>query len=317
MPSYNQAKFLPAALESILNQKTENGSKNIEYELFVQDGGSNDESVEILKAYEGKFGGRMKWTSARDGGQTAAINEGLKKTSGEILCYLNSDDVLVAEAFENVIEVFEKNTSASFIYGRAEIIDETGGKVKNYEVKDFDSEDLFYKELLKTCFICQPACFWRRSVYEKLGGFDEKLKYNMDYEYWLRSAKSGEEFIFADDVLAQSRWHNETKTKSGRLNLHQEALKMLENYSPKNRPNVRWLRGTCEAFGEEYAMIKEGTSNKEEKTKFLIYARGYLEGLKGLCAQYNISAWESLYIVVRVFKGYERWIKQYIGAIRS
>src|ERR1039458_5675077 len=114
VPSYQQGEFLERTLQSILTQD------HADVEIIVQDGGSTDRSIEILKQYEG----RLRWETRRDNGQSAAMNEGLSKATGEFLCYLNSDDVFCPNALRRVAGFFASHPEAQIVYGLAEFINE-------------------------------------------------------------------------------------------------------------------------------------------------------------------------------------------------
>ncbi|CAB3804042.1 glycosyltransferase [Pararobbsia alpina] len=208
-PSYNQGRFLRRTIESVLTQSYPN------IELIVMDGGSTDESVEILKSY----GDRINWVSEKDRGQTHAINKGLGEARGSILAYLNSDDVLLPGAVAMVVSYFEAHKRVSLIYGKAHYIDENDKITGDYRTA-FYSKDALAEE----CIICQPATFWRRTLQDKIGVFDERLHYVMDYDYWLRAAVSGEGIVHVDHYLASSRLYADTKTLSARGKIYRELF---------------------------------------------------------------------------------------------
>ncbi|MGZ5381629.1 MAG: glycosyltransferase family 2 protein, partial [Thermoanaerobaculia bacterium] len=150
-PSLNQGKFIRATLESVLSQ----GYPNLDYR--VQDGGSTDETLAVLRAFEP----RVAFVSEKDRGQADAINRGLSKATGEVLGYLNSDDVLRPGALAAVGEAFAANPELLFAWGRAIYLDEAGDAVSPYLVRPDAVE-----RLADACFIAQPAAFFRRRVWE-------------------------------------------------------------------------------------------------------------------------------------------------------
>lgn len=201
-PSLNQGKFIRATIESVLSQEY----PGLEY--FVQDGGSTDETFDVLRGHEGRLG----WISESDRGQADAINRALRRTRGEVLGYLNSDDVLRPGALQAVGELFASRPEILFVWGRAAYIDEKGETVSPYLTRP---EAL--RRLADACFIAQPAAFFRRKVWEEVGDFDETLHHAMDYDYWLRLAdrygpSCGE---FLDRELAGCRMHADAKTVAG------------------------------------------------------------------------------------------------------
>lgn len=178
-PSFNQGHFIKETIDSVLNQNY----PNLEY--IVMDGGSTDDTVKILKSY----GNKIQWISKKDKGQTDAINKGIKKTNGEIVAYINSDDVMLPNTLHTVAEYFMKNEKAMWVSGDYFIIDAKGNKIQSFVAS--------YKKILRNYpyawvlsianFIIQPSTFWRRSLTKEIGFFREDLHYVMDFEYWMRA----------------------------------------------------------------------------------------------------------------------------------
>ena len=180
-PSYNQGRFLRRTIDSVLNQDY----PRVEYLVF--DGGSTDESIDILNSY----GNRFFWRSERDRGQTDAINKGLLRANGDILAYLNSDDVLLPGAIATAVKHFESRADWELLYGNAYHIDEDDHVLGEYPTAPYD-----FDRLLQSCCICQPAAFWRRSLSEHVGLFDDTLHCAMDYEYWLRIGRFSQYYAY-------------------------------------------------------------------------------------------------------------------------
>lgn len=204
-PSYNQAAFLGATIESVLGQ----GYPNLEY--LVCDGGSTDGSVDVLKRY----GRRLAWVSRRDKGQTDAINQGLRRVTGQIVAYLNSDDVLEPGALHQVAESFQSHPEALWLTGSCRIIDQDDRPIRSF-VSGYKSLWLRWYSRNKLCvtnFICQPATFWRRSVHDQIGYLDETLRYVMDYDFWLRLSRLGDPLVLREP-LASFRIHAASKGES-------------------------------------------------------------------------------------------------------
>lgn len=211
-PSYNQGKFIEQTIQSVLNQ----GVTELEY--MVIDGGSTDETVNVLKRYEGA----LLWVSEKDKGQADAINKGIRSTTGEVVGYINSDDIYYPGALASVQRFFEKNPGAEVVYGEADHIDSNGSIIGPYEIEDWD-----YNRLKEVCFLCQPAVFFRRRLIQKVGLFNEDLMYSMDYEYWLRLG-AATPFVRLYERLAGSRMYNENKTLGSRVAVHYEINDMLK-----------------------------------------------------------------------------------------
>jgi glycosyltransferase involved in cell wall biosynthesis len=234
VPSFQQGEFLERTLRSILDQDDK------DVEIIVQDGGSTDQSLSILHRYAD----RVRWESKSDGGQTAAINEGFQKSSGEYLCYLNSDDMLYPGALGEVREFFAARPEAMVVYGFGDFIDDQNRLIAPYPVEPWD-----YARLRETCFICQPACFFRRLVLERFGPFDQALRYAMDYEYWLRVG-AAEGFHFLPRKLAGSRCHARAKTFGQAATSHRETLSVLRRYHHGRIP-PQWIIAYARHCGEE------------------------------------------------------------------
>ena len=146
-PSFNQGRFLKRTIASVLLQDY----PLIEY--CVIDGGSRDDSIDILRTY----GERFYWHSQPDNGQSDAINQGMRRSRGDILAYLNSDDVLKPGAISAVVKHFANHPEWDLIYGNAQNIN-----ADDSVINDYPAEPYSFDKLLQTCCICQPATFWRR-----------------------------------------------------------------------------------------------------------------------------------------------------------
>lgn len=180
IPSFNQGEFIEATLLSVLKQSYTN------LECLVVDGGSTDGTRAVLRRYEPCL---AYWVSEPDNGQTEAINKGLKKARGDILAYLNSDDVYWrTDAVAHAVNAFREDEGLDMVYGDICVMDDVSRLVRRCYHPGFDRERL---ERDSTYFIPQQAVFFRRRILEKVGFFDEKLHFKMDREFYIRVAHAG------------------------------------------------------------------------------------------------------------------------------
>jgi glycosyltransferase involved in cell wall biosynthesis len=210
-PSFNQGRFIRATIESVLSQNY----PNVEY--MIIDAGSTDETVDIIKSYNNQF----LWVSEPDRGQAHAINKGWSRSSGEILAWLNSDDIYLPGAIAKAVAHFVDCPETGIVYGEGNYIDEYGQFIAPYPTEPFSSDRLF-----ETCFICQPASFIRRSVLENVGYLDESLHYCMDYDLWIRAARR-HQLRYLNEPLANLRLYRGAKSLSARPKMYKEALEIL------------------------------------------------------------------------------------------
>jgi glycosyltransferase involved in cell wall biosynthesis len=208
-PSFNQGAFIGQTIESVLRQDY----PHIDYR--VVDGGSTDNTVEVLKSY----GSRVAWVSEKDRGQAHAINKGMLQARGTILAYLNSDDLLRAGAVSRVVEHFAQRPACDLVYGRDATIDAAGRFLGTFPTAEYS-----FETLADCCCISQPATFWRKRLADAVGPFDEALHLVMDYDYWLRAAAEGMALEHVPDVLAHTRMHRLTKTSGAAPGAHRDRF---------------------------------------------------------------------------------------------
>ncbi|HWW63050.1 MAG TPA: glycosyltransferase family 2 protein, partial [Thermoanaerobaculia bacterium] len=200
-PSFQQGRFIERTLESVARQ--DEGTLRGRIEHIVMDGGSTDGTLHVLERWRN----RLSFSSGPDSGQTAAINAGMALARGEILGYLNSDDIYYTGAIAAAVAAFDENPAADVVYGDADHIDADDRVIAPYPTEEWSLE-----RLKLVCFLCQPAVFFRRRVLERFGPFDPRLHHCMDYEYWLRLGRGGARFMHFPVKLAASRLHAATKT---------------------------------------------------------------------------------------------------------
>ncbi len=224
-PSLNQGDFIEVTIQSVLSQMY----PNLEY--IIIDGGSTDSTLSILNNYSGQ----VKWISEKDSGQTDAINKGLRLVTGEILAYLNADDILLPGSLSDVANIFKEHPEIQWLTGRCKIIDDSGKDVRRaiYLYKNFLLYSSSYRLLLLTNYISQPATFWRSELLSLCGLFDSDLNYVMDYDYWLRIWKVASPYIHHQDIAGFRIQHNSKTTSGGHLQEYiiEEGL-VVERHSP-------------------------------------------------------------------------------------
>ncbi|MFC1723866.1 glycosyltransferase family 2 protein [Nanoarchaeota archaeon] len=226
-PSFNQAHYLDKTIKSILGQKGD-----FELEFIVMDGGSTDGSVEVLK----KYGKKIQWVSQKDKGQSDAINQGWKKATGDIIAYLNSDDLYESGAIQKVVNFFEKNPKIGWVYGQTRIIDEKGKEIRKWikRYRHWLGAKYSYNKLLMENYVAQPSVFFRRQILNDCGYLDEKQHLVMDYEYWLRIGRK-HKGKFLDKPIARFRWYRQSKSGSMFVKQFRQELNVAKKYARGKR----------------------------------------------------------------------------------
>lgn len=222
-PSYNQGKFIEKTILSVLDQ----GYPNLEY--IVIDGGSTDETISIIKKYESRI---TYWVSEKDNGQADAINKGLQKCTGDIIGWLNSDDMydkntlaLVAENYHTLKKPFLLSANFRSVDENDDLLWEAArGKNRAY-LKTYSELDLLqcWKHTLP-----QPSTFWSKEVIEKIGLLNPDLHFAMDLEYWLRCIQNNVPIYFSEEIYSSFRRHSNAKS-SQQIKILQEDLSVLKN----------------------------------------------------------------------------------------
>lgn len=218
-PSYNQGHFLEETILSVLNQRY----PHIEY--LVVDGGSTDDSVSIIKRYESRL---AWWVSEKDHGQAHAINKGLERVTGDIVAYLNSDDVFLPGAFDMVAKTFMENPQMNWLAGSCILFGNPDEACVKHPTPAPDVASWLHYNRLP-----QQSTFWRRSVMQKHGLFEERFRYSFDYEYWVRLVQGGERCHVLDFPLAGFRLHPHSKTVAEGMHFGGEDKSLRDHYLAK------------------------------------------------------------------------------------
>lgn len=223
--SFNQARFVTQAIESVLKQNYPN------FEHIIFDNCSSDGSVDIFKKYP-----HLIWASEPDNGQSEALNKGFRKATGEFIGWLNADDLYLPGCFFSMVKFFENFPKADIVYGDYKLIDQGGGLIKLRRELPFD---LFMLKYLHVLCIPTAASFFRKGIFDSGNFLDVSYRYAMDYEFFLRLALQGCSFVHIPKDIAEFRWHIDSKSlkqKSAQkqemecaLLYHDSFLKRLHN----------------------------------------------------------------------------------------
>lgn len=199
-PSWNQGAFIAATLESVLGQEY----PALEY--LVRDGGSTDQTCDILRSHAHRLSG---WVSQPDKGQADAINQGMAESTGEIMAWLNSDDLLLPGALHHVAEYFVRHPEVDVLYGDRLLINQDGHEIGRWMLAGHDGEVMRWMD-----FIPQETLFWRRSAWEAVGGLDASFQFALDWDLLLRFQDAGLRLAHTPRFLGAFRVHQQQKTLS-------------------------------------------------------------------------------------------------------
>ncbi|MBO3457605.1 glycosyltransferase [Aetokthonos hydrillicola Thurmond2011] len=221
IPSFNQGQYIEETLLSVIGQQYPN------LEILVIDGGSTDNTVEILEQYSSHI---SYWHSKPDKGQADAINQGMSLSSGDVVCWLNSDDMYLPGTLLDVGKRFIGRTNKShLIYGAAVTIDESGKTLDSTAQTGapFEQFRLTYLD-----FIVQPSSFWTRTLWEQTGNLNIKYNYILDWDWFIRASKLIE-FEYIQKFYSIYRFHPLHKTSNGGAKRREEILEVVNKYSSK------------------------------------------------------------------------------------
>jgi len=256
-PSFNQAAYLEQTILSVLEQD----HSHIEY--MVVDGGSTDNSVDIIRKYESKL---TWWVSEKDSGQADAISKGFARATGEVIAWLNSDDYYLAGAVSAAVKIFEEYPEVVMLYGDMLAVDEHGKTFNRLNYKQLTLEDLL-------CFqiIGQPAVFMRRSILRTTGGLDPTFHFLLDHHLWIRIARYGK-ILHVNQTWAAARYHAEAKNRARAAEFGREAFRILDTV----------------AQDENLALILAKVNRRARASAHRVDARYLLDGGQSAAA---LSAW--------------------------
>jgi glycosyltransferase involved in cell wall biosynthesis len=213
-PSFQQGAFIERTLRSVVEQTF------TDWEYIICDAQSTDETGQILTHY--CHHPQVTFLQERDRGQADAVNKGILRTRGAIIGWLNSDDCYLPETLERVAQVFLAHPQVQVVYGDADYVDAGDRPLEPYPTAPWS-----YDRLKESCFLCQPAVFFRRDLVHRYGLLNPDLHYCLDYELWLRFGQHTD-FYYLQEKLATSRMHGDNKTLGQRAIAHYETNQMLK-----------------------------------------------------------------------------------------
>lgn len=221
-PSFNHAPYIEATIRSVLDQ----GYPDLQY--IVMDGGSTDGTVQILKRYED----RLTWISEKDNGQADAIRKGFNIATGEIIAWLNSDDVYKPGCIAEATTYLADHPDIAVVYGDAEFIRADGSVICPCA-----NPEPFSRHRLRhySDYIVQPSAFFRREAYEAVGGVDPNLHWAMDYDLWLKLADKYA-FAYVPRCWSQYRWLGDNKSASGAWQRIEEVRQVTKMHGIRRLP---------------------------------------------------------------------------------
>ena len=273
-PSYNQGQFIDRTIQSVLSQNV----PVLDY--IIVDGKSSDNTLDIIRRYDG----RVTWISEKDRGQADAVNKGILMSSGEIIGWLNSDDIYYPGVLLFVLSFFKKHPEIDVVYGDADLIDVEDMVIEPYATKDWD-----YERLKEVCFICQPAVFFRRRIIEKAGVLDDRLQYCMDYEFWLRLGAITP-FVKLPKRLAGSRMYPENKTMGERVAVHKEVNNMFQVRQKTVPP--KWI------FAYAHAVVEQKEYNRLNPLENLVFVMKLIKVTIAASLRWKPSSYSMLVVTL-------------------
>jgi len=220
-PTLNQAQFLGKNILSIKNQDY------LFIEHIIVDGGSTDNTLEIIKKYERAY--NLRWISEKDEGCADAMNKGFKMAKGDIFCWLDADDTYLPGRIRKVVEVFQKHPEIDIVFGDILIADQNDKIIGYTKHTNFDFEMLVYIGMN----LSTQATFWRQTLFDKLKGFNKKYLRCADYDFFLKAATSGARFYHLRDFLGIYRHHSQQLSRSVEL-CRFEVNEISQRYINKN-----------------------------------------------------------------------------------
>jgi len=244
IPTLNQGRFIEETIRSVLSQDYR------PIELLVIDGGSRDETLDVLKSYEAHE--ELSWISERDGGVTDAVNRGFSLVTGDIVGIQSSDDLYLPGAFAKVASTFGSDTELKLVFGEAEYIDEDSRIRGKSNVGQFS----LLAFLSRKSYILQSSAFFRQSVIAQIGGWKSEFSYVADNEFWLRICMN-EKVKSIPDVLSQYRYHSKQRNTQKERIAHEWSAVIRTSSDIRDMPAI----GRLAAQGGVYVTRAHNTDD--------------------------------------------------------
>jgi len=233
-PVRNQASMIGETIESVLDQRYP------ELEYIVQDGASDDGTAERARRYEPRG---VLVSSEYDGGQADAINKGFARTSGEIMAWINGDDILLPGTLACVARLFQRRPEVDVVYGHRVLIDDRGDEIGRWILPGHDPEALRWAD-----YVPQETLFWRRPLWERVGGVDDSFRFAMDWDLLLRFLDAGARFACVPRFLGAFRVHGAQKTSSAIDDLGMREMRRLRERTFGRVPDELEIAAALEPF---------------------------------------------------------------------
>ena len=278
-PSYNQGQYLEETIRSVLDQQY----PNLEY--IIMDGGSTDNSVDVIKKYESRI---AHWESKPDGGQADAINKGFNMATGDILAWLNSDDYYTPGTLKQVSGLFAPG-DLKIVFGECVLYQEKSGKEKSSRV--FEYAQSHHIEL--SDYIIQPSSFWTKKTWDLVGNLNVDLAYTFDWEWFIRAKRKGVHLHPVDKALSVYRYHEQHKTGTGGNKRDEEIASIYREFHTELLSQKYMLRRTMQN--------KILRSNKLNRIIGWIGLSGLIDARKPLYKKhYSEISWEEFLGIARM-----------------
>jgi len=269
MPSLNQVAFIEGSIRSVLSQV------NVELELIIMDGGSTDGTQAVLSRLSREAKGRMRWYSGADNGPAQAVNRAMVMARGDVIGWLNADDIYMPGAVERAVVALAAQPEWLMLYGNAHHIDACGQFIGDYPTRRPETP---VQRFADGCFICQPTVFLRKELIHNVGMLDEGLSSAFDLDWWLRIFSQYPTAIgFIDTIQACSRLHDACITVSRRETSIREGMQVLAKYL--GTCPLHWFKTYMNEVLETYPHGQQIKDIKAHLNKFGRSISGYLSDI--------------------------------------